>query len=113
MEDALDQREFIIYFQPKVELKENIVIGAEALIRWKDPRRGLISPGEFIPLFERNGFITKLDRYVIRAGVHSPAPLAGRRISAHATVGESLPAQCGKPRLPGRLYPYPGPLPDT
>ena len=64
MEDALDQREFIIYFQPKVELKENIVIGAEALIRWKDPRRGLISPGEFIPLFERNGFITKLDRYV-------------------------------------------------
>ncbi len=64
MESALSRGEFIIYLQPKVELTRNSVAGAEALIRWNDPVRGFISPGEFIPLFERNGFITKLDRYV-------------------------------------------------
>lgn len=64
METALAQREFIIYLQPKVGLQDNNVIGAEALIRWQDPSRGLVPPGEFIPIFERSGFITKLDRYV-------------------------------------------------
>lgn len=64
METALAQREFIIYLQPKVGLQKNTVVGAEALIRWQDPHRGLVPPGEFIPIFERSGFITKLDRYV-------------------------------------------------
>lgn len=64
METALAQGEFIIYFQPKVGLKDNRVTGGEALIRWQDPQRGLVSPGDFIPIIERSGFITKLDRYV-------------------------------------------------
>ncbi len=64
METALIQGEFIIYLQPKVGLKDNIVTGAEALIRWQDPKRGLVPPSDFIPLFERSGFISKLDCYV-------------------------------------------------
>ncbi|EFS27535.2 hypothetical protein FUAG_03050 [Fusobacterium ulcerans ATCC 49185] len=64
MEHALENNEFIVYFQPKVELKTNKIAGAEALVRWQDPKKGLIPPDEFIPIFEKNGFITKLDIYV-------------------------------------------------
>ena len=64
MEHALENNQFVIYLQPKVELKTNEIAGAEALVRWLDPKQGLISPNDFIPLFEKNGFIVKLDIYV-------------------------------------------------
>ncbi len=64
MNDALERREFILYMQPKYELTTEKVIGAEALVRWVHPVRGFVSPAEFIPVFEQNGFIFKLDRYV-------------------------------------------------
>lgn len=60
----MENNEFVVYFQPKVELKTNKIAGAEALVRWQDPKKGLIPPDEFIPIFEKNGFITKLDIYV-------------------------------------------------
>ncbi|MBQ9383245.1 MAG: EAL domain-containing protein [Ruminiclostridium sp.] len=64
MEDALELREFLVYLQPKFSLgDENSVVGAEALVRWKHDGK-LIPPGEFIPLFERNGFVTKIDYYM-------------------------------------------------
>ena len=64
MKLALEQEQFVLYLQPKYELQRNIIAGAEILIRWKKPGLGMISPGEFIPVFERNGFISKLDYYV-------------------------------------------------
>lgn len=64
MKHALEHEEFVLYLQPKYELQNNVVAGAEVLIRWNSPSKGLISPAEFIPVFERNGFITKLDYYV-------------------------------------------------
>lgn len=64
MKSALENHEFVVYYQPKYGLSDNQIAGAEALVRWKHPERGMISPGEFIPVFERNGFITKLDYYV-------------------------------------------------
>lgn len=64
MEDALTNNEFTVYLQPKIELLHNKVIGAESLVRWKSREKGLISPGDFIPFFEKNGFIIKLDLYV-------------------------------------------------
>ena len=64
MKSALEKNEFVIYLQPKYGLQSNEMNGAEALVRWKSPSRGMISPGEFIPVFERNGFIIKLDYYV-------------------------------------------------
>ncbi|MDU4878633.1 MAG: ATPase, T2SS/T4P/T4SS family, partial [Veillonella dispar] len=59
MEEALNNNEFIVYLQPKISLKDNTIVGAEALVRWQDPNKGLIPPDEFIPFFEKNGFITK------------------------------------------------------
>lgn len=64
MEAALAAGEFEVYLQPKVELRWNSVAGAEALVRWRDRTRGLLPPSEFIPLFEQNGFIVKVDLYV-------------------------------------------------
>lgn len=64
MNDAVVNEEFLIYYQPKYSLETRRIIGAEALVRWQHPKNGLISPGDFIPLFEKSGFITDLDRYV-------------------------------------------------
>lgn len=62
--NALKNQQFEVYFQPKFHLSSNILSGAEALVRWRHPKHGAISPSEFIPIFEQNGFITKLDFYV-------------------------------------------------
>ena len=64
MENALDEGQFTVYLQPKYSLHDDRLSGAEALVRWIHPEWGFMSPGEFIPLFEKNGFITQLDRYV-------------------------------------------------
>ncbi len=61
---ALEEGEFINYYQPQYNHSTGMLVGAEALVRWQHPVKGLISPGIFIPLFERNGFITQLDFYV-------------------------------------------------
>ena len=63
-ESAIKKREFQIYYQPKHSLATDTTGGAEALVRWIHPQLGFISPGMFIPLFERNGFITQLDFYI-------------------------------------------------
>lgn len=64
MQKALDNNEFIIYLQPKFSISSGEAIGYESLVRWQSPERGMIYPDSFIPLFEENGFITKLDAYV-------------------------------------------------
>ncbi len=64
MSAALASGQFILYLQPKYEIKQNRLVGAEALVRWIHPKRGMISPGMFIPIFEQNGFILQLDSYV-------------------------------------------------
>ena len=64
MEDALKNGEFYVMYQPKISLADEKIVGAEALVRWQSPKLGKLMPDTFIPLFERNGFITKLDFYV-------------------------------------------------
>ncbi|MDD4074568.1 MAG: EAL domain-containing protein [Eubacteriales bacterium] len=64
MEAALAEGQFDVYIQPQFNHATGQIVGAEALVRWIDPQRGVISPGVFIPVFEKNGFITKMDEYV-------------------------------------------------
>ena len=64
MEDALKNKEFFVLYQPKISLSTEKIVGAEALVRWNSSKLGFLTPDKFIPLFERNGFITKLDYYV-------------------------------------------------
>ena len=64
MEKALLERQFCIYIQPKVHVETEKIVGGEALVRWIHPERGFISPGAFINVFEKNGFILPLDYFV-------------------------------------------------
>ncbi|WP_418577925.1 putative bifunctional diguanylate cyclase/phosphodiesterase [Hungatella sp.] len=64
MQEGLDNEEFVVYLQPKVGVEDGAVKGAEALVRWAVPGNGLLSPGLFIPVLEKNHFIGKVDRYV-------------------------------------------------
>ena len=65
MEAALEKKEFIVYLQPKYNSQTEELSGAEALVRWLSEEKGLMSPAKFIPIFEKNGFITKLDDYML------------------------------------------------
>ncbi len=65
MEEALEKGQFQVYLQPQVNMMNSTLEGAEALSRWIHPVDGLRSPGEYIPLFEKNGFIKKLDYYML------------------------------------------------
>ncbi|WP_162180647.1 putative bifunctional diguanylate cyclase/phosphodiesterase [Shewanella mangrovi] len=67
--NAIDNDEFVLHYQPKVRIFDNVVVGAEALVRWHHPQRGNVSPGEFIPLAEESGQIVQIDRWVLHAVV--------------------------------------------
>ena len=62
---ALEQHELRVYYQPVHDLKSSRLIGVEALVRWEHPLRGLLSPGEFIPIAERTGLIAEIDAWVL------------------------------------------------
>ena len=66
MEEALENHEFKVFLQPKMDMFTDKVIGAEALVRWFKPDGSMVSPGEFIPIFEENGFVTHLDFEMMR-----------------------------------------------
>lgn len=66
-EEALEGREFEVWYQPKYSAATGEMVGSEALVRWKSKDGSMISPGRFIPLFEQNGMIARLDEYMFRA----------------------------------------------
>ena len=63
---ALDNREFVLYYQPQIDLAEGRIVGVEALIRWNSPEDGLVSPGRFIPVAEASGLIAPIGAWVLR-----------------------------------------------
>jgi diguanylate cyclase (GGDEF)-like protein len=69
MREALERKEFVLYYQPKIDLAENRVSGAEALLRWQHPRRGLVPPGLFIPFAEQTGFIREITPWLVQMAV--------------------------------------------
>jgi EAL domain-containing protein (putative c-di-GMP-specific phosphodiesterase class I) len=70
---ALVNEEFLLYYQPKIELKSGQMVGMEALIRWRDPEVGLIPPGHFIPVLEETQLILQVGRWVIQRAAQQAA----------------------------------------
>ncbi len=91
---ALREKQFLVYYQPKFKIlgEKPLLASAEALIRWKHPELGMISPGVFIPLFEENGLIQKLDDYVWREA-------AARIADWKARYGLSVPVSVNVSRI--------------
>ncbi|WP_321530792.1 EAL domain-containing protein [uncultured Desulfuromonas sp.] len=67
LSDALHHNEFVLFYQPQVDLENEQVVGAEALIRWQKPEGQLVYPDEFIPIAEESGLITQIDHWVLKA----------------------------------------------
>ena len=64
MERAIQNKEFALYLQPKYDIEHGSIVGAEALVRWISRENGFISPGDFIPVFENNGFVYEVDKFI-------------------------------------------------
>ena len=90
MRQALDKEEFVLHYQPKVNLASGKLTGAEALIRWNDPRTGLVPPGRFIPILEETGLIHDVGRWALRKAIEDylrwrAAGLAAVRIAVNVS----------------------------
>ena len=88
---ALDNREFVLHYQPKVNLASGKLTGAEALIRWNDPRTGLVPPGRFISILEETGLIHEVGRWALRQAIEDylrwrRAGLAAVRIAVNVSA---------------------------
>jgi EAL domain-containing protein (putative c-di-GMP-specific phosphodiesterase class I) len=89
---GLAEQQFVVYYQPQVD-RQGVVIGVEALVRWQHPVRGLVMPGEFIPVAEDTGMILPLGQWVMETVCHQLAVWANSPQTAHlcAAVNVSVP----------------------
>ena len=88
---AIEQRELVVHFQPKAELETGRIVGAEALVRWHHPDRGLIPPDEFIPLAERTGLIKSLTRHVLASALEQCGSWNATGLDLHVAVNLTIP----------------------
>ncbi|MBQ3698251.1 MAG: EAL domain-containing protein [Spirochaetales bacterium] len=94
MQKALDEHQFVVWFQPKFNIRGDrpVLCSSEALVRWRHPELGMVSPGVFIPLFERNALISKLDQYVWNQAARQVARCKAR-------YGSSVPVSVNVSRI--------------
>ena len=112
---ALEREEFVLHYQPIVELATGTVVGAEALVRWAHPERGLLGASQFVPVAEESGFIVPLGRWVIReacrdAGLWAArfpedAPFVSVNLSGRQLAESTLRRDVGDAIRDGRIAP--------
>ena len=90
LHDAIDANELELYYQPKIEMKTGKVVGVEALLRWQNPKRGMVPPDEMIPIAEHNGMIKRLTLWVINAALQQCAQWRDQGIELSVAVNLSV-----------------------
>lgn len=116
MKQSLQNKEFVVYYQPKINIHTKLCIGLEALVRWKRSETEIIPPNDFIPLFERNGFITEIDLFVLETVCiqirewlkegRTPMPVAvniSRVHLEHPDIVSQIVHMCEKYDIPPKL----------
>jgi len=91
VQDALDANQFTLYYQPKVDMRQGKVLGAEALLRWKHPQHGVIAPAQFLPLIEHTGLSARLGDWVLQQGIEQLAKW--QRMGLDITVSVNVSAR--------------------
>lgn len=94
---AITNGELVLHYQPLVDLRQRTVVGAEALVRWQDGERGLIPPGDFIPIAERTGLIRPLSDWVIDQACQQTAAWAAQGLDLYVSI--NLPASFWRPTM--------------
>ncbi|MEZ5658555.1 MAG: EAL domain-containing protein [Burkholderiaceae bacterium] len=89
MRVALENGDFLLVYQPKLDLNTGLICGVEGLIRWKHPKRGMMPPGQFIPLAEESGFMRELTPWVVREGARFAARLRDLEMNVRVAVNVS------------------------
>jgi len=111
LRNAIEKQEFILHYQPKVDLRTGRVVGLEALIRWLGPDGKLIPPGLFIPLLEETGMIIEVGSWVMHQAAWQHADWSSRALNPPRIAVNVSPLQLGQPdfvaRLEGVLKKYP------
>ena len=92
LRQAIKKGQFVLHYQPQVD-GEGRLIGAEALLRWQHPERGLVPPAEFIPLAEETGLILPLGNWVLETACHQMVAWARRRKTAHLALAVNVSAR--------------------
>ncbi|MDP2794395.1 MAG: EAL domain-containing protein [Sulfurisoma sp.] len=99
---ALERDELLLHYQPKVAIADGRIVGAEALVRWNHPERGMVSPGEFIPVAEETGLILHISEWVLDAACAQSRRWRDAGL-APLKVAINLSAREFNPRLPSRI----------
>ena len=104
---ALDRQEFLLHYQPKINLETGAITGCEALLRWMHPSRGLIHPLLFVPVAEDSGLILPHWQVGAARGLQAIAGLAQRRFAAPSRRRQYLRRRVSRPELPGKRSRHP------
>lgn len=90
LHQALERNELMVYYQPQIDIDSGKIVGMEALLRWKHPDRGLVPPGEFIPLAEETGLIVPIGKWILRTACKQNIFWQQRNYSLRLSVNLSL-----------------------
>ena len=112
IEAALNAGEFRLYYQPKVNMRHGVVVGAEALIRWQHPERGLLPPGEFLPIIEDSEFSVELGEWVMEEALRQMAVWRAQGLTLPVSVNISA-RHLQHPQFSQRLHTLLARHPDT
>ncbi len=102
LREAITRGELVLHYQPLVSAAAGTIRGAEALVRWQHPQRGLLPPGDFLPLAERTGAIGPLTEFVIDQAIRDAADWRRRGMDLEISVNLAS-ASASDPRIPGRV----------